>query len=347
MTPLPGSDGTPWSLNVIRGAARRAVTFCTRRRTFVPLAAMVILALAPGMRGRFFGVPDEAGERVSGVAAVSRSVAPPARLVPLEPGSRLKGDNAPEGWSHLVIKSIPMLSTGDLDTVSDQAFENARRVRPVIAAEVRRSSTALDSPYRLDRVGTGLCAPAVDPKTDLVVSGSSVEGTKGAWTAKQRLILTAMSMETSGARLAAATPTFALLRTPVTFLVSGVHQKIDVCYALLVEPRGGELQTLVWADLPAADKKVPVQTVARLVSSPVFDCPLDVKASKILGNIPVSWSFAIRELPPGFNLALPPDLNNLLSSMNEDASHSARIEQALIAFLKDAVPSASLAEGPR
>jgi hypothetical protein len=207
-------------------------------------------------------------------------------------------------------------------------------------ANVRKQTG--DSSFRLEQIGVGLCAPGVDLETDTVVSASSVEGTKGSWTAKERLILTAMALETSRARLVAATPTFALLRTPVTFLLSGAHRKADVCYALVVAPRGGELRTLVWVDASDPDTTSSSQPVARQFTTPVFDSPLDVSATKILGNIPVSWSFAIRELPPGADVPLPPQLSTLLDGESIVEARAGQIEQAFRALLENQGPGAGL-----
>jgi hypothetical protein len=311
-----------------------------RRRTLVPLAALTILLLAPGMRGRLFGPWKTSGRRVPAVDVAPKVLAAPARLVHLKPGCRLGPDGPPAGWTHLVLKSIPTLKTGDLDTVSQQAFATATRIRPVIVANVRRESAG--SSFRLEQIGVGLCAPQADPETDIVVSASSVEGTEGSWTTKQRLILTAMAMETSRARLVAATPTFALLRTPVTFLLSGVHRNVDVCYALLVAPHTGELWTLVWVDASGTDATSSAQPVARLFTAPVFESPLDVSATKILGNIPVSWSFAIRELPPGADVPLPPQLTTLLDGESIDEARASEIEQAFSALLENQGPGAGL-----
>ena len=272
---------------------------------------------------------------------------PPARLIQLEAGTRLQGEGPPSGWSHLVIKSIPKLATGDLDTVSEQAFEIAQRIRPLIVADIKPSSSDPESSFHLDRVGVGLCAPGQDGKGDVVVSSSSVEGTRGPWTTKQRLILAAMSFETSHARLTAATSSFALVRTPVTYLVSGAHQKIDLYYALLVDPRTGKLQTLVWPDSSSASPKDPSPSTARRLSSTVFDLPQDVHATRILGSLPVSWSFAIRELPSGIDVAIPPELIALLTSEGGDASHSAEIEEALLRCLKEQKPETEFAALPR
>jgi len=314
-------------------APRRAIGLFKKRQTLVLLAALSTLMVAPGMRGRLF----RAREWTDGVAAgwpISAHLQSPG-LVQLDPGSRLEGQSAPPGWSHLVIKSIPALTTGDLDTVSPQAFETARRIRPVIVADVRRSGVDTGSTFYLARVGVGLCAPGQDGNGDRVVSPSSLEGTRGSWTAKQRIILTAMSYEVSRIRLAAATPTFSLIRSPNTFLIGGSHRKLDVCYALLVDPRTGNLLTLVCCDDTQDQARGAVETPARLVSAPVFDCPLDVHASRVLGSIPVAWSFAIRELPPGTDLVVPIELASLLMDADEGSGDAAALEQALIPLAHD------------
>lgn len=346
MSHLPASGGSPWSFHVIADAVRRLVALFQRRRTFAVLSAVSILMLAPGMRGRLFGTGEGIDRTDLPLESGLLEQAPPARLVLLQAGSRFEGEKPPQGWSHLVIKSIPKLATGDLDTLSEQAFETARRVRPVIVADVRRSSAADDAPFRLNRVSVGLCAPGVDPNTEKVVTPTSIEGTKGPWTAKQRLILAAMSLETSGARLAAATSTFALLRTPVTFLIDGSHQKAEVCYALLVDPQRGRLQTLVWVDHPGSDGQGAAPIVARRIASPVFDSPMDVKAGRILGNIPVTWSFAVREIPPGADIPFSPEITRLLSSTTNDPTRSSEIGRALSADLQSRETGADLARGP-
>ena len=175
-----------------------ALRLFKNRQTLILLVALLTLMLSPGMRGRLFRareLTDEPPPRVTIADLGSSSAAP--RLVHLEPGGRLEGQSAPQGWSHLVIKSVPKLATGDLDTVSSQAFETARRIRPVIVADIRGSEPEYGSSYYLARVGVGLCAPGQDGDGDRVVSASSVDGTRGLWTAKQRIILTAMAYEVS------------------------------------------------------------------------------------------------------------------------------------------------------
>jgi hypothetical protein len=162
-----------------------------------------------------------------------------------------------------------------------------------------------------------------------VISASSVGGTLGSWTAKQRIILTAMTYEVSRTQLAAAAPTFALLRSPNTFLRGGSHRKVESCQALLLDSRSGNLQTIVWFDDAQQDTSSSAAAPARLLSTPVFDCPQDVHATRVLGT-PIAWSFAIRELPPGTDLTLDGGLVAACKAKAMSLSDSAAIEQALI-----------------
>ncbi|WP_148596325.1 hypothetical protein [Aquisphaera giovannonii] len=259
----------------------------------------------------------------------------PATLEPLEAGLPIPADRPPRGWTHLVSKSIPKLETGDLDTVSQQAHVIASRVRPVIAAELESADGEPGSRWRLVRVGMGLCAPAAAEGEDVVVTASKVEGTRGGWTTKERLILTAMAYETSKATLVAATPTFALVKTPVNSLVGGSHRKLDSYHAILVDPRTGALRTLVWQVPDDAGSARPGSATipARLMDAPVFSCPMDVHATKLPGNIPVAWSFAIRGLPPGIDIAIPASLMESLGRPDPDGTAASRLEYGLAALL--------------
>ena len=315
-------------------APRCALRLFKNRQTVILLVALLTLMLAPGMRGRLFRGRELTDDLPVGSPSLSSAHLQLPRLVHLDAGSRLEGQSAPQGWSHLVMKSVPSLATGDLDTVSSQAFDTARRIRPLIVADIRRSEPEFGSSYYLARVGVGLCAPGQDGVGDRVISPASVEGTRGSWTAKQRIILAAMAYEVSRTHLAAATPTFALVRSPNTFLIEESHRKVESCHALLVDPQSGKLRVIVWRNDAHRDAGEPSELPARLLAAPVFDCPQDVHASRVLGT-PVAWSFAIRELPPGTDLTLPADLASSLKATLEGSADPAAFEQALIECVHD------------
>jgi len=216
--------------------------------------------------------------------------ASPARLVHLEAGTRFDDRRPPEGWSRLVLKSTPRLVSGDLDTLSEEAFKTAGRVRLAIVAAV--APTPDSRGYALDRVGVGLSALADDDKGDVIVTPRAVEGSKGTWSAKQRIILAAASYELSHAALVAATPKFALVRMPTKYLLDREHAKTRLLYAFLVDAESGRLRTFVWRE----DAQGPPRVVNELASPAAIDSALDVKAGKLAG-IPITWSFAMTAVP--------------------------------------------------
>lgn len=251
-------------------------------------------------------------------------VAEPARLVHLEAGTQFDDQRPPEGWSRLILKSTPRLDSGDLDTLSEEAFKTAERVRLVIVADVVPAPRA--GRYVLDRVGVGLSARAADDKGDVIVTPRVVAGSKGPWTTKQRIILTAGSFELSHAALVAASPMFALIRVPTKYLRAGEHQKTSVLYAFLVEPDTGRLRTFAWLE----DAGNAPRLIHELKTPALIDGTLDVKAGKIAG-IPLTWSFAMTSVPGEIQREVAPELAERLASEKVDAIAPDELEATIAA----------------
>ena len=76
------------------------------------------------------------------------------RLVLLPAATRV-GDSPPTGWSHLVIKSIPRLASGDRDSLPSSASKTATVFRTVVLADVQ--PLGLEQEFILSRVGIGMC----------------------------------------------------------------------------------------------------------------------------------------------------------------------------------------------
>jgi hypothetical protein len=256
--------------------------------------------------------------------------APPARLEYLDAGLRFDERRPPEGWSRLVLKSTPRLVSGDLDTLSDEAFRTAARVRLAIAAHVARTPGA-SGRYTLDRVGVGLAA-AADDGGDVIVTPRVVGGSKGPWTTKERIVLTAGSFELSHAALVAAAPTFALVRIPTKFLKGGEHQQASLDYAFLVDADSGRLRTFVWREDAGRGPRV----VNELETPATIDGALDVQASKLAG-IPFAWSFALTSIPGETHRAVAPELAERLAPGRIDATAPDELEATIAAVAETPV----------
>lgn len=237
-------------------------------------------------------------------------------LVRLEPGTRFRHDAPPAGWSTVAFKSTPLLASGALDTLSAEAHATARRIRLVILADVSGS--------KLRRIGVGLSAPVVGEGPDagdVIVAATNVGEASGDWSTKERIVLAAGSRELGRASLAAATPTFALLRTPTTCMVGKNHELVDVMYALLVDGGSGRLR--LFACKPDADGSPPV--IRELKTPAIVDGPLHVKA-KTFAGYPVSWSFAMTDIPAGDERIVPQELTRRLEPAGLDAAQSRAVE---------------------
>jgi hypothetical protein len=236
------------------------------------------------------------------------------------------GQRPPRNWSHLVIKSIPRLASGDLGTLPRSAFRTATLFRTVILADVGQSA---DHPAKfvLRRIGIGLCVP-VRSRGDVIVRSGRLEELGIGLGMVEKVVLRSAEAELAKGRLIASGPTFAMYRGPVKMQVGQIHQSVELTYALLVDEHTGALRVLVWSQEVTKDGLAAPAELVELPPNLDFDCPLDVQAERLLGTVPVSWSFAMENLPPGRPVALSPGLARCLA---RDAllGDSEAMEQAL------------------
>lgn len=238
-----------------------------------------------------------------------RHVASPTTILEAITPGTVVDDGPPSGWTHLVAKSLPRLVSGDLRSLPASAAATASLVRTVIVADVREG--------RLGKLGVGICLP--DGDHDRVVDPDD-PAEQGVETSKMaRVVLSHAGKELERGRIVASTPTFALFESPAALVVGGSHRKVWLRHALLVEP-GDVLRCLTWA----ADERTGERLTTDLREYPpsfLFDCKLDVSACRILGAVPVSWSFAMGDLPEGRHRPFPPGL--------DEAGDGPAIERAL------------------
>jgi hypothetical protein len=246
-------------------------------------------------------------------------------LVSIAPGT-VVGNQPPSTWSHLVIKSIPRLASGDLETLPRPAFGTATLFRTVILADVGRSA---DDPSRfvLRRVGIGLCVPGLS-RGDVVVRSSRLDELGVRLGMVDRIVLRSAEAELAKGRLIAAGPAFALYRGPTMIQVGQAHHRVELTYALLVDEQSGALRVVVWSQETIKEGLAAPAKLVELTPNLIFDCPLNVKAQKVLGSVPVSWSFAMESLPPGKPASITLDLARCLAR-DVQSSDPERMEQAL------------------
>lgn len=240
------------------------------------------------------------------VLLAMQAVGSQPRLVQLAPAMRIR-DKAPEGWTHLVIKSIPGLESGDLDTLPDFATKTATMFHTTMVADVQ--PMGLDRQFVLTRVGLGICVPARDgSKDDVVVTSDRMEAMSIKLSTVEQMVLEAAEAELAESRIIAFTSTFALLRSPSMLLVQGKHRKVDLYYAFCVDSTTGKLRVGAWSMWPGDVSQPPPPFIIQVAPRTIYKCAVDVQAKKILfGTVPYSWTFAMRKLPPGESLTIKGD----------------------------------------
>jgi hypothetical protein len=256
------------------------------------------------------------------------------RLVYLQPGVRIS-DKPPKGWSHLVLKSLPRLASGDQSGLPAGVSKMATFFRTTIVADIQTADPD-EKKFVLAQVGVGICVPQ-DEIHDVVVSSDRLDALGLHLSTVERLVLDAAEAELAEGRIIARTPTFALFRTPATLVVAGKHRKIALYYAFCVEGSTGQLYSAVWAMKPEGEPQRPPSALVKLSKKAIVDCELDVKAKRILGAIPLSWSFAMRTLPPGVSVRVPADLGELIvATAKRPADGDAKeLEKSLVKVLRD------------
>ena len=267
------------------------------------------------------------------------------QLVYLRPGLRVD-KKPPKGWSHFVIKSLPRLATGDRASLPAGSSKTASLFRNVLLANVKPVDFA-ERDFELTQIGLGVCVPdPQDEAQDIVVAASQLDALGVELTMVQKVVLDATEAEMAEGRIIARTPTFALFRTPVTVLDSAnKHRKVNLHYAFCVEPTTGRLRVAAWTmRLEGEPQQAPARMV-KLGSDPIFKCDLDVHAKRILGTVPYTWSFAMRNLPPGKELRVPPALGALMveTTRHPAASDTDELERLLMQVLAT-VPDPEIAD---
>jgi hypothetical protein len=247
------------------------------------------------------------------------------RLVMLAPGTVVDGDLSSD-WSDRVIRSVPRLASGKTATLPVSAKNAATLFRTVILADVAREREG----YRLRSVGVGNAIPFSG--REVVVTPDGPDDARETLSTIESIVCKKAFEELGRGRLVAATPTFALLLTPARLVVRGKHEEVDLYYAMIVDPKSGDVRTLNWATLPGQHKP-PVQ-VTLLPSDAAFDCGLDVTVTRKLGPWSVAWSFAMASLPPGRRIAVTPGASDVIRNQNGGDGDSVALEKALRGLLK-------------
>jgi hypothetical protein len=251
----------------------------------------------------------------------------------IAPGT-VVGLTVPEGWSHLIIKSLPRIRPSEIENIPrNPLVERSRTVRmaswmfAAFVADVGAERQGDTSRYRIRAIGLGLGTSIGGRDVVITPETAAQYGIELDWITRD--ILTKGYKTQSLARVVVHGPTMAVVDTPVWYRSDGRHRLLRFRYALLVDSFTGSLDTLVW--LLDADGRCGDGTATLLGPNTIDEAELrpDPNEFNLVGK-PSEAAFAVDRLPRGLaRLMLPSDLRSLASQSKYTPAEAGLLEQQL------------------
>ncbi len=223
---------------------------------------------------------------------------PEGKLVLVPPGT-IVSKSAPRGWSHLVLKSLPRISPKHQALVSATAYELSRLVFTSIVARVEQIPQSNPPRYVLGDIGLGL-GTTVQGR-DMVLSPETQARLGANLGFQERIVLSECYKRQAMARSVVRTPTMAVFDTHAVMIREGQHRLSRVRYAVLLDPRSGQIATLCWGVALDQQGRPRAATTALewLPPNKLADLVLYVDPRHITLTIPDDLAFAVDRAPQG------------------------------------------------
>jgi hypothetical protein len=235
------------------------------------------------------------------------------RPIDLIPPGTVVERSAPEPYTHLIIKSLPRLGAGDLDSVNDLTKELAALLHTALLAKVTPYDASGQRRYRLTEVATGF-STNVPGRGDTVLSPDTEKRLGANLSFLARVVLSRCYEEQQKCRYVIRSDTMAIIDTPAPVLRNGKHRWALVRYAVLVSERSGRLDTLIWMNDVDGQGR-PTATVGNINLMPpnmILDGVLHVDADLFTLGIPSDLAFdSVNPPQTDRNMPLPESLATL------------------------------------
>jgi hypothetical protein len=226
------------------------------------------------------------------------------------PPGTLIGEQAPDGWTHLISIAKPRLGSGDVDALPSMAAELAETFSLVILARVGKDD---DNTFMLEKVALG---NAMEIAGNMTVVNSQSQDELGANLGflGKRVLKSSEDM-LAEVRMVARYRNLVVFDTPALLLVGDRHRSLWIRNVVWISPENGALGSVLWAMQGNSnigyslvpDKKYIVQLPANLREDRV----LNVDKDHITFGIPSMDAIAMAELPPGTKYPFPPSFEQI------------------------------------
>ena len=230
--------------------------------------------------------------------AFAELVVVPAKIELIPPGTVIS-QQVPEPWTHLIVKSQPRVTSGDIAQVSKHQIELASTFFMATLARVEQIDGETGTSYRLARLASGIGTNIKGQ--DIIVSPSTVKAQRAGVGFLGRILLHEMYSEQSSVEVIMRSETTAIYDTPIIVRLNNQNRDLVLRYAVFVDPTNGQLDTLAW--LIDVDNMRRYQGLSSQVqwlpANMLMDCQLHVDASEYFLGVPSKKAFASVEIPQG------------------------------------------------
>lgn len=239
------------------------------------------------------------GNQLPKFHTVNRPEYPQPRLVLIRPGTVIT-DRAPEGWSHLVLKSLPRIHPDHRSKVNEQTYRMSSLIFTAVTANVRESVNASGQrEFHIGNIGLGMGTKIRGQDVVITPETKNRFGTKFGFL--EGILISTCYEKLMMARLRAQTPTMAVIDTHAVMVRGQAHRPAIMRHVLLVDAPTGRLETLSFGiDLDERGQYVGVNShMEWLAGNAVDDCQLYVDRREFTVGIPSDNAFAVKAPPKG------------------------------------------------
>ncbi|MGE3807549.1 MAG: hypothetical protein AB7K24_23035 [Gemmataceae bacterium] len=254
------------------------------------------------------------------------------RAAPLIPTGTVIEHGPPTGWTHLLVKSRPRPATGDIHKIPAIARPLTRLIFTCMLARVEQR----DGVHVLADYGIGIGVTIQGQ--DTIVSPATQAALGAELGFFKREVLTRSFAALGRNAQVARSEAMVLFDSPAVIIRDGQHQQAYYRHAVLVEPRTGRLETLIWTVLLDKEGR-PAGAAGEIVCFPqnlIEEPDLHVAGSEFTLGLPSDLAFACVDLPPGKRYDLPADIQSLCGQANLTAAEAQQLETRLWQLLNDA-----------
>jgi hypothetical protein len=163
----------------------------------------------------------------------------------LIPSGTVIDKRAPKDWTHLILKSQPKVKEGDVEALSRNLRELSGMFFTAMLARVKENKVGKAKKYTLDTIAIGLGTRI--GKEDTIITSDTQAKLGANLSFLARTALRRAEERLQNVKMVVRSDSMALFDAPVIMLRGGKHRPVVLRYAVLVDPKTGQLETVLWA----------------------------------------------------------------------------------------------------